>query len=200
MTKQLIDQRVILDKALELALDSSWQSFTLLQLASSLNCSMNDIRVNFRSKDDIAESLFGLADQAMLELTAQQCYLSLTSDERLFESIMCWFERLVPYKRLVREILAYKLEPGHFHLQAHGITRISRTVQWFLESAAREHTGLCKIADEVAVTSAYLASFSYFLLDYSENHEGTRALLKRLIRNITKAQRCVTGLTNKQRY
>lgn len=200
MTKQLIDQRVILDKAVELALESSWQSFTLLQLASSLNCSMNDIRAHFRSKDDIAESLFDQADKAMLDLTTQQYYLSLTNDERLFESIMCWFESLAPYKRLVREILAYKLEPGHFHLQAHGITRVSRTVQWFIEAAAREHTGLSKIADEVALTGAYLASFSYFLLDYSESHKSTRALLKRLIRNITKAQRCVTRLTNKQKY
>lgn len=195
MTEQLIDQRVILDKALELAQQSSWQSFSLLKLASSLNCSLGVISGYFRSKDDIAESLFDRADHAMLNITSQDSYLLLSVDERLVECVMCWFDTLAPHKRLVREILIYKLEPGHFHLQAHGITRISRTVQWFIEAAGRESSGLNRTADELAVTSAYLASFSFFLIDHSEHHGNTRVLLKRLIRHITQAQRCLTRRT-----
>ena len=193
MTRQIIDQHLILDHALALARQSSWQSFSLIELASSLNCSLNDIRSYFRSKDDIAESLFDRADDAMLRITSQADYRSLSTDERLFECIMCWFETLAANKGLVREILGYKFEPGHVHLQAHGITRISRTVQWFLEASGREHTGFCRTADEIAVTSAYLASFSVFLLDYSANHKHTRTLLKRLIRNITRAQQFLTN-------
>lgn len=196
MTKQLIDKQVILDKAVELALQSSWESFSLLELASSLDCSMSDIRGYFRSKDDIAETLFDRADDAMLGITAQENYSLLSIDERLLECIMCWFENLAPNKSLVREILFYKLELGHVHLQAHGITRISRTVQWFLEATSREQTGLNRIVDEVAVTSAYLTSFSFFLLDNSEHHANTRALLKRLIRNISQSERWISRLTN----
>jgi AcrR family transcriptional regulator len=196
MTRQLIDQYLILDHAVMLAKQSSWQSFTLYQLASSLNCSLIDIKHYFRSKDDIAEALFDRADDAMLDLTVQADYRALSIDQRLFESIMCWFDTLAHNKSLVREILAYKCELGHFHLQAHGITRISRTVQWFLAAAGRENTGLGSTADEIAVTSAYLASFAVFLFDYSANHHNTRKLLKRLIRNITRAQQCLTCHSN----
>jgi hypothetical protein len=81
-------------------------------------------------------------------------------------------------------MLAYKFEPGHFHLQAHGITRISRTVQWFLDISEREYDGLKRVADEFSVTSAYLATFSCFVYDNSESNNKTRDLLKRLIQQI----------------
>ncbi|GAA3930517.1 hypothetical protein GCM10022277_29040 [Litoribacillus peritrichatus] len=96
--------------------------------------------------------------------------------------------------------MGYKLEPGHFHLQAHGITRVSRTVQWFngsmvqwfngsmvqwfLEVSDRKYSGLKRIADEVAITSAYLASFNYFLFDNSENFTDTRSFLNQLINRV----------------
>jgi len=194
MTNQLIDQSVILDKALELAQRKSWESFGLLELASSLNCPLSQIRKHFRSKDDIAEVLFDRADDAMLNFRTQQGFSSLSADERLFECIFSWFSSLAPFKSLVREILAYKLEPGHFHLQAHGITRISRTVQWFIEATGREHTGLDRIIDEVGVTSVYLTSFSYFLFDSSEQHVKTQAFLKRSIQNLAKTESRITRL------
>jgi AcrR family transcriptional regulator len=145
---------------------------------------LSDIKQFYRSKDDMAEALFNRADDAMLGLALDEEYRHLASDERLVESIMTWFESLTPYKPLVREILAYKFEPGHFHLQAHGITRISRTVQWFLEAADRKNTDCSRIVDEMAVTSAYLMSFRSFLRDDREGHVKTRNLLKSLLRHI----------------
>lgn len=188
MTKNTLTPDVVLEKAIVLAQQSSWESFSLTELASLLDCSLNDIKQFYRSKDDMAEALFNRADDAMLSLTSAEEYRNLTSDDKLLECIMVWFESLAPYRPLVREILAYKLELGHFHLQAHGITRISRTVQWFIEASNRKNTGLKRVADEVALTSAYLASFSFFLFDNSEQHSCTRALLKSLIRKINQGQ------------
>jgi hypothetical protein len=48
--------------------------------------------------------------------------------ERLQHVICSWLDALEPHHRLTREMLAYKLEPGHIHLQALGVMRISRTV------------------------------------------------------------------------
>jgi len=194
MAEQLIDRYIIFQRAVELAHHRSWQSFSIMELATSLNCSMTDIKCYFRSKDDIAELFFDRADEAMLTMASAESYFTLSVDERLLECIMCWFQTLAPDKNLIREILAYKLEPGHFHLQAHSITRISRTVQWFLEASGREHKGICKTADEIAVTSAYLASFRFFLLDRSEGHKNTRTLLKQLIRKISRTQDWVSRL------
>jgi ubiquinone biosynthesis protein COQ9 len=188
MTKNTLPPDIVLEKAIILAQKSSWESFSLTELASLLNCSLSDIKQFYRSKDDLAEAIFNRADDAMLGLSSAEEYRNLTSDDKLLECIMVWFEFLAPYRPLVREILAYKLEPGHFHLQAHGITRISRTVQWFLEVSDRKSTGLKRIADEVAVTSAYLASFSFFLFDNSEQHANTRALVKSLLRKINQGQ------------
>ena len=193
MPGQCIEPQEILDKAIELARLSSWENFSLLELASSLDCGLSQIKNHFRSKDDIAEALFDRADDAMLATSSQANFLS--ADERLIFAVMSWFESLAPYKSLVREILAYKFEPGHIHLQAHGITRISRTVQWFLHVSGRSYTGINRIIDEIAVTQAYLASFSFFLLDRSKNHRATRALLTRLIAGISRTESFVTRLS-----
>ncbi len=189
MTETTLDRQHILDKAIELAMVSSWAAFSFSQLADSLDCSLADIGQHFRSKDDMAELFFGRADQAIWSLHANETYRTLPDEDKLFVCIMQWFESLSPCKPLVKEMLGYKLEAGHFHLQAHGVTRISRTVQWFLEVAEREHSGLKRIADEFAVTSVYLISFSCYLFDNSERHAKTRALLKRLILQIDRGHK-----------
>ncbi|OUR73735.1 hypothetical protein A9Q78_02565 [Methylophaga sp. 41_12_T18] len=178
----------ILEQALVLAQNSSWQSFSLHELAAHLDYCLSDIKQFYRSKDDIAEALFSRADNAMLKLSATEQYRNLPPDDKLFECMMAWFDSLAAYKTSVREILAYKLEPGHFHLQAHGISRVSRTVQWFIEAADRKSTGLQRTADEVAITSVYLASFSFFLFDNSNQHAKTRNLLKSLLNKINQSQ------------
>ena len=184
MTEAHSDRQRILQQAIQLASESSWSSLNLTQLADSLDCPVAEIGRHFRSKDDLAEAFFDQADEAMWALASDQDFRSLGSEEKLFECIICWLESFSPYKPLVREMMAYKFEPGHFHLQAHGITRISRTVQWFLDVSEREHGGLKRITDEFAVTSAYLTTLSCFLYDNSESNRKTRDLLRRLIQQI----------------
>ncbi|KGJ99047.1 TetR/AcrR family transcriptional regulator [Thalassotalea sp. ND16A] len=181
MGEDEITQQVVLDKALALAHQSSWEGFSLLALAHNLNCSLGDIRMLFRSKDDMAEALFDRADAAMLNSSSPNALPAQTSEQLLIDCIMVWFNFLTPHKKLVKEILAYKFEPGHFHLQAHGITRVSRTVQWFILAAGRDYSGLKRIGDEISVTSAYLLSFSFYFVDNSKQHLKTRQLLQRLL-------------------
>ncbi len=176
----------ILDQAISLAQKSSWQSFSQRELAAQVDCPLSVIKGFYRSKDDMAEALFNRADDAMLSLSSDPDYLAQPSKIKLVQCIMTWFQFLAPYRPIVREILAYKLEPGHFHLQAHGITRISRTVQWFLEVSGRQYSGLKRVADEAATTSVYLASFSFFLFDKSEGSANTQSMLERLINRIDK--------------
>jgi len=190
----MIKAAEIVDHSIELALKESWESFSLVELASELDCSLNDIRHYFRSKDDIAEAIFDRADAAMLALPQEETYQQLSENEKLITAIMCWFEFLAPIKPLVKEIMAYKFEPGHFHLQAHGITRVSRTVQWFMTVAQRNSRGVTRLTDEVAVTSAYLSCFAFFLIDQSPNDHNTRAMLSRLIKQIDHGQHLLARL------
>jgi len=194
MSAKGLESNAILEQAIMLARQSSWETFSLAELAEKMNCSLSEIRQYFRSKDDMAEALFDRADTAMLGLDREEGFQSLPPDDKLVECIMCWFLTLAPYKPLVREMLAYKFEPGHFHLQAHGITRVSRTVQWFLEASGRRQSGLRRIADEIAITSAYLTSFSFFLFDKSREHRNTRSLIYRLLRQVNQGHRlCSCG-------
>lgn len=186
---------VILDKAIELALQSSWESFSLTDLADSLELNLAEVKECYRSKDDMAEAIFDRADKLSLQKISDRDFRQLSSDEKLVECIMTWFEYLSPIKPLIKEILAYKLTPGHFHLQGHGITRISRTVQWFLAAADRNFVGLKRSSDEIAVTSVFLTSFSFFLIDKSRLNSNTRALLSRLIQSINLGYKLASGFS-----
>ncbi len=182
-----VKQRVV-EQAVELALKFGWANFSLLELAKQSGYSLSELSACFRSKDDIAEALFDRADGAMLKLAEDSSFTAKDPQARTVHCIMVWLNTLEPVKPLIKSILCYKLEPGHFHLQAHGITRISRTVQWIREISARPQHGFAQIVDEIALTSAYLASFYFYLNDTSKDNTHTHDFVLRQIGRIEQAQ------------
>ena len=173
----------IIDKALELAEASSWESVRLHDVAREMGISLNQIREHYRQKDDLVEAWFDRADAAMLEDAMSTEYLQLSVRDRIHRSIMCWLNSMSSYRQITGEMLLYKLEFGHVHLQMQGIMRISRTVQWILEAAKRDATHLRRVLEEVAVTTIYLAAFTQWLRDDSLNAEQTSSFLNRLLSN-----------------
>jgi ubiquinone biosynthesis protein COQ9 len=174
--KQNVAER-ILDKALELGESGSWDAVRLHSLAEALDLSLDEVRACYAQKDDLVEAWFDRADAAVLEQKASETFLALTPRERLRQVILAWLDALAPHRRLTREMLAYKLEPGHLHLQALGVMRISRTVQWFLEAAQVDVTGLERTLHESALSALYLATFARWLYDDSPQAERTRSFL-----------------------
>jgi ubiquinone biosynthesis protein COQ9 len=175
--QQLSLQDRILDKALEQAEATSWEQLHLHAVAEVLNITLDDIRQFFPQKDDLVEAWFDRADRALLSAAHSEDFLDLTLDGRLFQVIVCWLDTLAPHRRLTREMLAYKFEFGHVHLQALGIMRISRTVQWFREAACHDSTGLQRIIDECALTTIYLATFACWLFDDSTSQRKSKDAL-----------------------
>jgi ubiquinone biosynthesis protein COQ9 len=172
----------ILDQALELAERSSWEQLHLRTVADELKISLDEIRRCYAQKDDLVEAWFDRADASLLSAPRSDEFLAMPLNERLHQVIMTWLEALAPHRRLTREMLAYKLEPGHVHLQALGIMRISRTVQWFCEASGQDSTGLRRIVDECALTTIYLTAFARWLFDDSANSIKTRDLLDTALR------------------
>jgi hypothetical protein len=78
-------------------------------------------------------------------------------------------------------MLRYKLQPEHLHLQALGITRISRTVQWWREAARLPSTGWRREVEEAALTAIYLSTFAFWLNDDSPSAARTHQLLDGLL-------------------
>lgn len=172
----------LLDTALGLGMEHGWESLSLSDIAHCLHVPMTDIYRLIRQKDDLAEYLFDRADRYMLAETAQQYFQQASRYVRLQALITAWLETLAPYRPIVREMLYYKLEPGHIHLQVLGLLRISRTVQWMLHAASMKDTGLRRINEEIILTNLYLAAFSYWLIRSPDDSQMQRFLSRLLWR------------------
>jgi AcrR family transcriptional regulator len=108
-------------------------------VAARVGVSLDDIRRVFREKEDIAEAFFDRADEAMLHAAEAPGFLDLPTPVRLHRVIMAWLEALPTHRRVTRQMIGGKLEPGHLHIQIPGLLRISRTVQWTREARTGTH-------------------------------------------------------------
>ena len=177
----------ILDTALSLAESSSWEKIHLYKIAQKLEISLDQIRQNYPQKDDLVEAWFDRADSAILNMSPSSDFIDLNVRERLHKVMMTWFEALASHRRITGEMLLYKLEFGHIHLQALGVMRISRTVQWFREAARIDTTSLRRILEETGTTTIYLMSFARWLNDDSHEFIKTREFLDKSLLN---AEQC----------
>lgn len=183
----------ILDTAIELAEETSWEKLHLHEVAARLGRPLTDIHTYFAQKDDLVEAWYDRADQAMLCISEAADFASWSTEERLYNLIMAWLDFLASHKRVSQDMLLYKLEPAHLHLQLQGLLRISRTVQWLREAARLSTTHLQRIVEEVGLTSIYLMTFVYWMTDRSEGQVKTREFLARRLRG---AGKCAAVFTN----
>jgi len=172
----------ILDAALALAERIGWDALHLYQLADELQIGLADLGEHFDSKDALAERWFDRADRALLAAPEAPGWQACSVRERLHRAIFCWFDALAAHRRPTVAMLRYKLQPDHLHLQALGLTRVSRTVQWIREVAGLPSVGWRRELEEVALTAIYLASFAHWLADDSPGAERTGRFLDRQLR------------------
>ena len=172
----------ILDTALALAEQGgSWEALHLHDVADALDISLCEIHACYAQKDDLAEAWFDHADRAALQARDVSGFTDLPLGVRLERVMLAWLDALQPHRRLTRQMLAYKLEPGHLHLQVPGLMRISRTVQWFREAAQQDSAGMRRILEESCLTLVYLGAFARWLYDDSPGARDTRDWLARAL-------------------
>lgn len=171
----------IVDAALALAETHPWEAVRLHDVAAALGIRLEDVRACFREKEEVVEAWFDRADRAMLLETTRSEFLALPPRARLHRAIMSWLGALAPHKRITREMIWGKLEPGHLHVQIPGLLRVSRTVQWIREAAHRDATFLQRALEETGITTIYLLTFFYWMRDSSEGTQATARFLDRLL-------------------
>jgi ubiquinone biosynthesis protein COQ9 len=171
-------RKQILDTALAIANKQGWEQLTLQQIATTMGIGVADIYQHYRTKDDLVDAWFDRADVAML---SAQITAELPAAARLQQAIQHWLAALSPYHKLTGQMLLYKLEPGHIHLQLGGILRISRTVQWLREAASLTASGATRVGQELALSSLFVAVFIYWLNDSSAAQQRSLALLSRML-------------------
>jgi len=179
MTETLRDR--VVDAALALAERRSWEAVRLHDVAAEIGVGLNDVRVQFREKEEIVDAWFDRADEAMLREAAEAEIAGLTPRQRLHRLVMVWLGALAPHRRVARQMILGKLEPGHVHYQFSGLLRVSRTVQWLREAASRDAVLPWRALEETALTSIYLATFFCWMQDESADSARTSVLLERLL-------------------
>ena len=172
----------ILDTALDLAETCGWERLYLHDVAEALGCDLAAIARHCRQKDDLVEAWLDRADQALFERAKGADLAALSASKRLEELLMAWLGSMAAHRALTGQMLLYKLELGHIHLQAGALLRVSRTVQWWREAARRQNLHLSRVAEESLLSAVFLRSFVHWLRHPEENEADQRALLRRLLR------------------
>jgi ubiquinone biosynthesis protein COQ9 len=177
----------IVDAALAQAERTSWEAVRLHDLAAVLSVTLNDVRAHFREKEEIVDAWFDRADAALLDDAARADCVGLSSRRRIERHLMVWLAVLALHRRVTREMIWNKLEPGHLHYQLNGLLRVSRTVQWLREAAGRDSVLPWRALEELALTGLYLATFLRWMYDDSPDSQETRRFL---VRQLGRMERC----------
>jgi AcrR family transcriptional regulator len=182
MKKTTITAPKILDAALDLADVCGWERLHLFDVAARLGVGLDSIAPHYREKDQLVEAWFDRADHAMLTRGTAADLITLDPARRLEELLIAWLDCLAAHREVTGQMLLYKLEPGHIHLQVLGLLRVSRTVQWWREAAQREAIHLHRIAEESLLSGAYLRTVLHWLRHPDEEPAELRAYLRRHLR------------------
>ncbi|RDI44537.1 ubiquinone biosynthesis protein COQ9 [Aquicella lusitana] len=176
----------IVNAAISLAETKSWEEVRLADIATTLGTDLTFIWQYYREKDELIDAFFDRADQAMLKASAAEEIDALSSQQKLHLLLMAWFTALANHRRIVRQMIRGKLEPGHLHIQIPALLRVSRTVQWWREAAKRQATGCRRAIEESILTAVYLATFCYWLFDDSPHATATSHFLEKKLSRLSK--------------
>lgn len=183
-------EQAIVDTALSLAEDKDWESVRLHQVSEELNISLDEIRLYFREKEDIIDAWFDRADQAMLQTCETESFEHSNTHEKLHRLLMNWLTALQQHRRVTRQMIFGKLEPGHIHYQVKGLLRVSRTVQWLREAAGISSTLPKRAIEETALTLLYLVTFAKWMFDETKNSQSTSHFLKNRLSSVCQLYSC----------
>jgi AcrR family transcriptional regulator len=182
MKKPTVNAEQVLDAALQLADDCGWERLHLFEVAAHLGVGLDAIAAHYPDKDQLVEAWFDRADRALLSRAKATDLIALAPARCLEELLIAWLDSLATHRAVTGQMLFYKLEPGHLHLQVLGLLRISRTVQWWREAARRETLYLHRIAEESLLSGVYLRCFIHWLRHPEEDPAEFRARLRRQLR------------------
>jgi ubiquinone biosynthesis protein COQ9 len=168
----------LLDAALQRAERVGWDALHLHELAAELGLPLAELARLVADKHTLGQLLFDRADQALLACAERPGWRALSPVQRLEAALLAWLEPLAPHRRPVRQMLRYQLQPDHLHLQAQGLLRVSRTVQWWREASALPADGAQRELLEVALTATYLSTMACWLADGTPGGARTRRWLR----------------------
>ena len=174
---------LILDTALALAEDRGWERLQLYEVADALGIGLDAVARHYPDKDALVDAWFARAERAMLARARDEDLTALLPGERLEELLVAWLGALEKHHGLARQMLLYKLEPGHLHLQLGGLHSLSRLVQWWRAGARLRGVWLNRIGQECLLSGLFLSTFRHWLRRPDPGLTDTRRYLRRRLDN-----------------
>lgn len=186
----------IVDAAIDIAeKKGSWEAVRLHDVVAATDMTLEEIGHYFQEKDQLIDAWFDRADAAMLKDAASPDFQQLSPRARLHRVIMVWLDALAPHRRVTRQMILSKCEPGHLHIQIPAVMRISRTVQWMREAASRDASHVHRALEETVLTSIYVTTFIYWMNDDSPGSTRTSHFLDAQLRRAEAAEGGLMWLT-----
>lgn len=170
---------LILDTALGLAETRGWERLQLFDVADALGIGLDAVARHYPDKDALVDAWFARAEQAMLARARDDDLAALLPAERLEELMSAWLQALEKHRALIPQMLLYKLEPGHLHLQLGGLHSLSRVVQWWRAAACLRGIWLNRIGQETLLSGLFLGTFCRWLRRPDQDLAATRRYLRR---------------------
>lgn len=170
---------LILDTALGLAETRGWERLQLFDVADALGIGLDAVARHYADKDALADAWFARAEQAMLARSRDEDMAGLPPAERLEELMAAWLTALERHRALIPQMLLYKLEPGHLHLQLDGLHSLSRVVQWWRAGARLRGIWLNRVGQECVLSGLFLGAFSRWLRRPDQDLAAVRRYLRR---------------------
>lgn len=178
-TRNEVTRDAIVNTAVALGARTSWEAVRFYDIAAELGISLDEIRGYFREKEELVDAWFDRADGVMLREADAADFLELSPQQRIHRLIMVWLDALSIQRKVTRQMILAKMEPGHIHIQVPAVMRISRTVQWVREAAQRDATFVRRALEETVLTTIYLMTFFFWMRDESSESHQTHQFLER---------------------
>ena len=168
----------IVDTAIEVAEEVSWDGVRLRHVADRLGITMAELQDHYRDLDGVADAWFARAWRAMLAPVPGD-FAAMPAEARLHLILMRWFDALAPHRAVTDQMLAEKFYPSHPHHWVPMIFNLSRTIHWLRDAALLDADGRRRQFEEVGLTALFLAALAVWRRDETPGQERTRAFLRR---------------------
>ncbi|MCW9032994.1 MAG: TetR/AcrR family transcriptional regulator [Alphaproteobacteria bacterium] len=175
-TKKTIEDKII-DSALALAEETSWQNVTLSEVATKAGCDLTKLRQTFDSKPAI---LNGFLKRIDLEVLSQHVNSGdETPRDRLFDVMMGRFDALQDYRPAVVSIANSISRHPLGGLCT--LPQFMNSMAWMLEAAGIKSSGLKGALKIRGLALLYGRAFKTWVDDDSDDMAPTMAALDRVL-------------------
>ena len=165
----------IVETALELAAEQGWANTTLRDISEKSGFSLSEIHTYIEHKDDILALLGRIIDQRVLGDISISEQDTISERDRIFDIFMDRYDILNDYRAGVIAVLDSLLcDPKQVIIS---MPHICRSMNWMLEAAGVETSGVRGAIKVTGMTAIYLKVLRVWKTDDSKDMSKTMAAL-----------------------